>query len=176
MAVSLGQGGGHPVQELSREDGRLPAAGLVDDPLTAGQVGLEAAAEDGHVLVRGLAGGPQPGLVLTRALLVLWLDPGHAGRVSEVVSLVGTGPAQVLDHTDDPGVENVEVVPLVGVQAPHGEGVDAGQAVHQLGTHRLELLHTGAQAQVGLVGQESQGVRAARHLARGTVGLGLGQH
>ena len=114
----------------------------------------------------------EPGLVVSRALLVLGLDPGHAGRVSQVVGLVGTWPAHVLDHLDDPGVEDVEVVPLVRVQAPHGEGVDAGQAVPQLRTHRLELLHAGAQTQVGLVGEESQGVHAARHLVGGTVGLG----
>ena len=173
----LSQRGGHPVEELCREDCRLPAAGLVDDSLTAGQVRLEAAAEGGHLLVRGPAGGlvldqPEPGLVLSGALLVLGLDLGHAGGVPQVVRLVGPGPAEVLYHLDYPGVEDVEVVPLVGVQAPHGEGVDAGQAVHQLRTHRLELLHAGAQAQVGLVGEESEGVRAARHLVGRTVRLG----
>ena len=47
----LSQWSSHSVHKLCCEVRRLPAAGLVDDPLAAGQVGLEAAAEDGHLLV-----------------------------------------------------------------------------------------------------------------------------
>ena len=50
------------------------------------------------------------------------------------------------------------------------EGVDASQAVHELGTDGEKVLPAGAPAQVGVVRDECEGVRAARHLLGGTVG------
>ena len=140
LTVALGEGRGHPVQEVGGEDGGVPAAGGVDDLLAAGEVGLKAAAEKLHLLAGGLTSllldQPQPRLVLRGALLVLRLDALHAGGVSEVESLVGTLPTHLLYYLDNSfnildysrlsvpvcpctAVEHVEVVPLVTVQAPH---------------------------------------------------------
>ena len=123
LTLTLGQGSRHPVQELGREPRRLPAAGPVHHPLAAGKVRLEAAAEHLQLLAGGLADllldHPEPLLVLGGALLVVLPHPLHAGRVSEVLGLVGTLPAEVLYHLDNAAVEHVEVVPLITVQTPH---------------------------------------------------------
>ena len=185
------QGSRHPVQELGREPRRPPAAGLVHHPLAAGEVRLEAAAEDLQLLAGGLADPlldqPEPLLVLCGALLVVLPHPLHAGGVSEVLGLVGTVPAEVLYHLDDAAVEHVEVVPLVTVQTPHYriqremlrqmtylyintcESVYTDEAVHQLGADGEELLLAGAPAQVLVVGQAGQGVGTPGHQAGGAV-------
>lgn len=161
------------MEELGREGGGLPAAGVVDHPLTAGEIGLKAAAEELHLLAVGLPDllldQPESLLVVSGAVLVLLSDPPHAGSMCEVVGLVGTGSTQVLYHLDNSTVEQVEVIPLLSVQTPHGEGVDAGQAVHQLGADGKELLAAGAPAQVPVVRELSQGVGTAGHQAGGAV-------
>ena len=84
----------------------------------------------------------------------------------EVVCLVWALHAEVLYHLDGAGIEHIEVGPLLSGQAPHSEAVYAGQAIHQLWTHSLQLIPARGKAKVSPISDHSERVRAPRHVRR----------